>query len=95
MPCSCKKCNEQCSCYINGLTCTDACKCGDCSSIDYDGNDDIDNICDYTDDDEYSDDGELKMMMLMKTMMINDNVINNMLLLGQFIINNDCIKPVQ
>ena len=60
LACSCKKCNEQCSCYINGLTCTDACKCGDCSSIDYDGNDDIDNICDYTDDDEYSDDDEVE-----------------------------------
>ena len=62
MACSCKKCNEQCSCYINGFngfTCTDACKCGDCSSKDYDGNDDIDNICDYTDD-EYSDDDEVE-----------------------------------
>ena len=37
----------------------DACKCGDCSSKDYDGNDDIDNICDYTDD-EYSDDDEVE-----------------------------------
>ena len=34
-------------------------------------------------------------MMLMKTMMIDDNVINKMLLLGLFIINNDCVKPVQ
>ena len=38
---------------------------------------------------------KLKMMMLMKTMMINDNVINNMHFLGHFIINNDCVKPVQ
>ena len=59
MACSCKKSNEQFSCYINGFTCTDACKCGDCSSKDYDGNDDIDNICDYTDD-EYSDDNEVE-----------------------------------
>ena len=53
LPCSCKKYNKQCSCYINAFTCTDACKYGDCSSKDYDGNDDIDNISDYTDD-EYS-----------------------------------------
>ena len=59
LACSCKKSNEQFSCYINGFTCTDACKCGDCSSKDYDGNDDIDNICDYTDD-EYSDDDEVE-----------------------------------
>ena len=32
---------------------------GDCSSKDYDGNDDIDNICDYTDD-AYSDDDEVE-----------------------------------
>ena len=55
--CSCKKYNKQCICYINGFTCTDACKCGDYSSNDYDGNDDIDNIFDYTDD-EYLDDDE-------------------------------------
>ena len=59
MACSCKKCNEQCSCYINVFTCTDACKCGDCSSNGYDGNYDIDNICNYTDD-EYSDDDEVE-----------------------------------
>ena len=59
LACICKKCNEQCYCYINGFTCTDACKCGDCSSKDYDGNDDIDNICDYTDD-EYADDNEVE-----------------------------------
>ena len=59
LACSCKKCNEQCSCYINVFTCTDACKCGDCSSNGYDGNDDIDNLCDYTDD-EYLDDDEVE-----------------------------------
>ena len=56
MACSCKKCNEQCSCYINVFTCTDACKCGDCSSNGYDGNDDIDNLCDDTDDECLDDD---------------------------------------
>ena len=56
---SCKKSNEQFSCYSNGFTCTDACKCGDCSSKDYDGNDDIDSLRDYTDD-EYSDDDEVE-----------------------------------
>ena len=35
------------------------CKCDECSSKNYDGNDDIDNICDYRDD-EYSDDNEVK-----------------------------------
>ena len=57
MPCSCKKCNKQCSCYINGFTWTDTCKCGDCCSKDHDGNDNIDNIYDYTND-EYSIDDE-------------------------------------
>ena len=94
MPCSCKKFNEQCSCYINGFTWTDACKCGDCSSKDYDGNDNIDNIYDYTND-EYSVDDEAEDDDVDETMMINDNVINNMLLLEHFIINNDCVKPVQ
>ena len=59
LACSCKKCNEQWSCYINGFTCTDACKYGDCSSNDYDGSYDIDNICAYTDN-EYSDDDEVE-----------------------------------
>ena len=59
MACTWKKCNEQCRYYINGFTCTDACKCGDSSSNDCDGNDDIDNICDYIDD-EYLDDDEVE-----------------------------------